>query len=127
MAEVGKATGKKTQANRKVYETPDGKMVSEQSTTFKHKGKWVNVPTIHNGYSYDDETLRMMLDAEVIQPTSTHKSKDDAMKPWSAPKKVSSESDKKYGTNSSMRVIRDRMHARSPIPAVCCQFAEWCC
>ena len=79
MAEVGKATGKKTQANRKVYETPDGKMVSERSTTFKHKGKWVNVPTIHNGYSYDDDTLRMMLDAEVIQPTSTHKSKDDAI------------------------------------------------
>jgi len=79
MAEVGKATGKKTQANRKVYETPDGKMVSERSTTFKHKGKWVNVPTIHNGYSYDDETLRMMLDAEVIQPTSTHKSRDDAI------------------------------------------------
>ena len=39
------------------------------------------------------------------------KSKDDAMKPWSAPKKVSSESDKKYGTNSSMRVIRDRMES----------------
>ena len=80
MAEAGKATGKKTQANREVYETPDGKMVSERSTTFEHKGKWVNVPTIHNGYSYDDETLRMMLDAEVIQPTSTHKSRDDAIK-----------------------------------------------
>ena len=39
------------------------------------------------------------------------KSKDDAMKPWSAPKKVSSESDKKYGTNSSMRVIRERMES----------------
>ena len=37
------------------------------------------------------------------------KSKDDAMKTWSIPKKVSSGSDKKYGTNSSMRVIRNRM------------------
>src|SRR6056300_2048925 len=79
MAEVGKSTGKKTQAGREVYETPDGEMVSEKSTTFKYKGKWINVPTIHNGYAYDDDTLRMMLDAEVIEPTSVHKSKEDAI------------------------------------------------
>jgi hypothetical protein len=36
MAEVGKSTGKKTQAGREVYETPDGEMVSEKSTTFKY-------------------------------------------------------------------------------------------
>jgi hypothetical protein len=46
MAEVGTQTGSKTQAGRDVYKTPDGKMVSERSTTFKHKGKWVNVPTM---------------------------------------------------------------------------------
>ena len=80
MAEVGKSTGKKTQAGREVYETPDGEMVSEKSTTFKYKGKWINVPTIHNGYAYDDDILRMMLDAEVIEPTSVHKSKEDAIK-----------------------------------------------
>src|SRR5210317_839804 len=79
MAEVGTSTGKKTQAGREVYETPDGEMVSEKSTTFKYKGKWINVPTIHNGYAYDDDTLRMMLDAEVIEPTSVHKSKEDAI------------------------------------------------
>ncbi len=79
MAEVGKSTGKKTQAGREVYETPDGEMVSEKSTTFKYKGKWINIPTIHNGYAYDDDMLRMMLDAEVIEPTSTHKSKEDAI------------------------------------------------
>ncbi|WP_347852110.1 hypothetical protein, partial [Planktomarina sp.] len=79
MAEVGKSTGKKTQAGREVYETPDGEMVSEKSTTFKYKGKWINVPTIHNGYAYDDDILRMMLDAEVIEPTSVHKSKEDAI------------------------------------------------
>jgi hypothetical protein len=79
MAEVGKSTGKKTQAGREVYETPDGEMVSEKSTTFNYKGKWINVPTIHNGYAYDDDTLRMMLDAEVIEPTSVHKSKEDAI------------------------------------------------
>ena len=80
MAEVGRATGKKTQADREVYETPDGEMVSEKSTTFKYKGKWINIPTIHNGYAYDDDILRMMLDAEVIEPTSTHKSKTEAVK-----------------------------------------------
>ena len=80
MAEVGKPTGKKTQTGREVYETPDGEMVSEKSTTFKYKGKWINIPTIHNGYAYDDDMLRMMLDEEVIEPTSTHESKEDAIK-----------------------------------------------
>ena len=80
MAEVGKATGEKTQAGREVYETPDGEMVSEKSTTFKYKGEWINIPTIHNGYSYDDDVLRMMLDAKIIEPTSTHKNKKDAIK-----------------------------------------------
>ena len=79
MDEVGNSTGKKTQAGRKVYETPDGEMVSEKSTTFEYKGKWINVPTIHNGYAYDDDMLRMMLDAEVIEPTSTHKTKKGAI------------------------------------------------
>jgi len=79
MAEVGNSTGKKTQAGREVYETPDGEMVSEKSTTFEYKGKWINVPTIHNGYAYDDDMLRMMLDAEVIEPTSTHKTKKGAI------------------------------------------------
>ncbi len=80
MAEVGKRTGKRTQVGRDVYETSEGEMVSEKSTTFKHKGEWVNVPTIFDGRSYDDDTLRMMLDAEVIKPTSTHTNKEDAIK-----------------------------------------------
>ena len=80
MAEVGKSTGKTTQAGREVYETPSGEMVSEKSTTFKYKGQWINVPTIHKGYAYDEDILRMMLDAEVIEPTSAHKSKTDAVK-----------------------------------------------
>jgi hypothetical protein len=80
MAEVGKRTGKRTQVGRDVYETSEGEMVSEKSTTFKHKGEWVNLPTIFDGRSYDDDTLRMMLDAEVIKPTSTHTNKEDAIK-----------------------------------------------
>ena len=80
MAEVGRATGKNTQAGREVYETSEGEMISEKSTTFKYKGEWINVPTIFEGRSYDDDTLRMMLDAEVIKPTSTHTNKEDAIK-----------------------------------------------
>ena len=79
MAEVGKSTGKKTQAGRDVYETPGGEMVSEKSTTFEYKGNWINVPTIYSGRTYDDATLRMMLDAGVIKPTSTHETKKGAI------------------------------------------------
>ena len=80
MAEVGTKTGSKTQAGRDVYKTPEGEMVSEKSTTFEYKGKWINVPTIHKGYLYDEDVLRMMLDAEVIEPTSVHTNKKDAIK-----------------------------------------------
>ena len=78
MADVGKKTDKQTQAGRDVYKTPEGEMVSEKSTTFKYKGKWINIPTIHDGYRYDDDTLKMMLDAEIIEPTSIHKNLKDA-------------------------------------------------
>tara|TARA_R110002126_G_scaffold82842_8_gene202788 strand:- start:875 stop:2674 length:1800 start_codon:yes stop_codon:yes gene_type:complete len=77
---VGTKTGKSTQAGRDVYKTEGGENVSEKSTTFKYKGQWINVPSIHKGYQYDDDILRMMLDAEVISPTSTHKSEADAVK-----------------------------------------------
>ena len=77
---VGTKTGKSTPAGRDVYKTEDGENVSEKSVTFKYKGQWINVPSIHEGYQYDDDTLRMMLDSEVIKPTSTHKSESDAVK-----------------------------------------------
>ena len=75
---VGKKTGKKTQAGKDVYETPEGKNVSEISRTFKYKGKWINVPSIHKGREYDQATLKLMLEAEVIKPTSTHDSRTKA-------------------------------------------------
>jgi|14_taG_2_1085336.scaffolds.fasta_scaffold00782_11 hypothetical protein len=78
MADVGKKTGKKTQAGRDVYKTPEGELVSEKSTTFKYKGKWVNVPTIFDGKSYDEETLILMLEADIIKPTSVHNSLKEA-------------------------------------------------
>ena len=75
---VGKKTGKKTQAGKDVYKTPEGKNVSEISRTFKYKGKWINVPSIHKGREYDQDILELMLEAEVIKPTSTHDSKTKA-------------------------------------------------
>jgi len=77
---VGTKTGKQTQAGRDVYVTPEGENVSEKSTTFKYKGKWINVPSIHDGRKYDDDTLKLMLDAEIIEPTSSHKNREDAEK-----------------------------------------------
>ena len=69
---VGKPTGKKTKADRMVYKTSDGEFVSEKSTTFEYGGKWINVPTIHNGYEYDQDELNIMLEHNVIKPTSIH-------------------------------------------------------
>ena len=64
---------------------------------------WVSHPR-HDPISFaEDEWNYLTVDG--------FNSKSDAMKPWSIPKEVSSESDKKYGTNSSMRVIRKRMEA----------------
>ena len=77
---VGNKTNKTTQVGRDVYETSDGEMVSEKSTTFQYKGKWINVPTIHNGYQYDDDTLRMLLNEGIIEPTSIHEDEPSASK-----------------------------------------------
>jgi hypothetical protein len=76
---VGTGTGKKTQAGRDVYKTPEGEMVSEKSTTFKYKNKWINVPSIHSGVQYDDDTLILMLEAGKISPTSTHNTVKEAV------------------------------------------------
>ena len=79
MADVGKKTGKQTQTGRDVYETPEGEMVSEKSTTFEYKGKWVNIPTIHDGKKYSDAELIKMLDEGLIEPTSTHDKLEEAL------------------------------------------------
>ena len=79
MAEVGKKTGKQTQAGRNVYETPEGEMVSEKSTTIEYKGKWINVPTIHGGKQYSEDELMEMLDKGLIKPTSAHDKLEEAI------------------------------------------------
>jgi len=70
---VGEPTGEMSTVGRPIYKTSKGEMVSEKSTTFKYKGKWINIPTIHNGYSYNDDELRLMLNHDILKPTSTHK------------------------------------------------------
>jgi hypothetical protein len=79
MAEVGKKTGKQTQAGRDVYETPEGEMVSEKSTTIEYKGKWINIPTIHGGKQYSEDELMEMLDKGLIKPTSSHNKLEEAI------------------------------------------------
>ena len=79
MAEVGKKTGKQTQAGRDVYETPEGEMVSEKSTTIEYKGKWINVPTIHGGKQHSEDELIEMLDKGLIKPTSAHDKLEEAI------------------------------------------------
>jgi hypothetical protein len=75
---IGTKTDKQTQAGRDVYVTSKGENVSEKSTTFKYKGKWINVPSIHKGRRYDDDTLKIMLEAKIITPTSTHENRQEA-------------------------------------------------
>jgi len=77
---VGTLTGETSTAGRPIYRTKEGKDVSEISTTFKYKGKWINIPTIHNGFVRDQGELILMLDNDVIKPTSTHKSETSAVK-----------------------------------------------
>jgi hypothetical protein len=79
MAEVGNRTGRQTQAGRDVYETPEGEMVSEKSTTFEYEGKWINVPTIHGGKQYSEDQLMEMLNKGLIKPTSVHDELEEAI------------------------------------------------
>lgn len=79
MADVGKKTGKQTQAGRDVYETAEGEMVSEKSTTIQYRGKWINVPTIHGGKQYSENQLIEMLNKDLIEPTSVHNELEEAI------------------------------------------------
>ena len=69
-----KPTNRTTKTGRRIYKLGD-RDVSEISTTFKYKGKWINIPSIHNGKIIRSEKkLKQMLDDNEIKPTSTHKS-----------------------------------------------------
>jgi len=79
---VGKFTGNYTQTGRKIYKTDTGELVSEKSVSipFEADGIVVNVPSIHNGKSYTEDSLRDMLKLGKVKPTSTHKTMKEAKK-----------------------------------------------
>ena len=77
-AMVGEITDEQTQFGRPIYQTPAGEKVSEKSTTLFFNGNWMNVPSIHGGKSFNEDELRLMIKQGNLQPTSVHKSKDDA-------------------------------------------------
>jgi len=78
--EVGSRTDQTTTAGRPVYRTDEGKNVSELSVTLPINGKWVNVPSIHDGKEYSEDALVKMLKAGEISPTSVHSTVEDAVK-----------------------------------------------
>jgi len=67
-----------------IYINPDTneeENVSEKSTTFKlPNGKWVNVPTIHNGKIYTDIQIQDMYRDKKVTHTSIHNSQPEADK-----------------------------------------------
>ena len=77
-AMVGEITDQQTQFGRPIYQTPGGERVSEKSTTLFLNGNWMNVPSIHGGKSFNEDELRLMIKRGNIEPTSVHKSKNEA-------------------------------------------------
>ena len=78
-----KSTPLETQYGRPIYEnTETGEKHSELSTTFKYKGKWINMPTLHKGKIYTADQLKRFLDLDDSALdgwiTSTHESKFEA-------------------------------------------------
>ena len=77
---VGKPTKEKTRAGRTVYETEEGKRVSEISRTIPIGDKWYNVPSIYAGKEYTEDELKTAIENNRIIPTSVHNNKEDAIK-----------------------------------------------
>ena len=72
---VGTPTEEVTQFDRRIYETPEGEEVSEKSTTLFFNGNWINIPSIHEGRSFTNDQLRLMIKEGKIEPTSVHGSR----------------------------------------------------
>jgi hypothetical protein len=75
---VGEPTDEQTQFGKPIYQTPEGEKVSEKSMTLFFNGDWMNVPSIQGGKAFNEDELRLMIKQGKIQPTSVHKSKDEA-------------------------------------------------
>ena len=80
MAEkVGVPTGQTTEAGRPVFKTPEGELISEKSITIPMGGKFINVPSIHNGVRYSEDEIIDMLKRNKIEATSVHDSMEEAI------------------------------------------------
>lgn len=77
---VGKPTGRVTKAGRPVLKTPEGEERSEYSTTIKlDNGKYINIPSIHNGKYYTEDELKNAVQNNRMIPTSEHDSVEEAI------------------------------------------------
>lgn len=77
---VGKPTGRVTKAGRPVLKTPQGEERSEYSATIKlDSGKYINIPTIHNGKYYTEDELKKAVEDKRMIPTSEHDSFEEAI------------------------------------------------
>ena len=77
---VGKPTGRVTKAGRPVLKTPQGEERSEYSATIKlDNGKYINIPTIHNGKYYTEDELKKAVEDKRMIPTSEHDSFEEAI------------------------------------------------
>ena len=77
---VGKDTGETTKAGRPIYETETGERRSEFSSTIQlDNGKWINIPSIHNGHYYTEKELKEAVEDNRMIPTSEHKSEKEAL------------------------------------------------
>ena len=74
--------GRTTSAGRTVYvkgQDFGAELVSEKSRTLEADGKYINVPSIHNGEIFTVPQLRTLLRNKEIKPTSTHDTLKDAV------------------------------------------------
>lgn len=78
---VGKPTGETTKSGRPVYIDDDtGERRSEFSRTIKLKnGKWINIPSIHNGHYYTEDELKEAVEDNRMIPTSEHDNFNEAI------------------------------------------------
>ena len=77
---AGLMTEFNTESGRPIYISASGEIVSEKSMTIPYNGKYVNVPSIHDGIEYSESEIVKLLDEKKIKPTSTHKTLELAVR-----------------------------------------------
>ena len=102
--------GRTTSAGKTVYvkgQDFGAELVSEKSRTLEADGKYINVPSIHNGEIFTVPQLRTLLQIKEIKPTSTHDTLKEAV---NAAKKRSQNTTmtKDYAKGSGVRKPKKR-------------------